>query len=654
MRGVVVTGTDTGVGKTLVAATLLAALRAVGARTLRYVKPVQTGHPPDDDAAWVARRAPLSPHEVLPTAVALRAPVSPFEAARLEGVAPALPRTLPTTPSDAVLVVEGAGGLLVPFDAQATLADAFVAWGLPLVVVARPDVGTLNHTLLTLEAARRRGLAVAAVVVSRPPTDAVAEALCAHGGAPVLVLPRADDPDDVPALARRWLEDPAVRAFVERLAVDPAAATRGPADLLARDAATVWHPYTQHGLGRPPLPVVGGSGAWLTLADGRRVLDGISSWWTTLFGHGHPAIVEAIARQARTLDHVGFGGATHEPAVALAERLVALAPGRLARVFYSDDGSTAVEVALKLAVAWHRRRGDAARTRFVALEGAYHGDTVGAMSVSGDGPFVADFDALRLPVRRTPVPRDAASVASCVDALEATLASAGRSVAAVIVEPLLLGAAGMRTYPEAFLRAVADLARRHGALFVADEVFTGFGRTGTRFACERAGVAPDLLCVSKALTGGALPLSATLATEAVFEAFATPRTADAFLHGHSFTANPIACAAALAALDLLDDAALARGRAIGARIAAGLASLRGRPGVRDVRGIGLVNAVEVDAGDGGYLAEVGRRMADAALRHDVWLRPLGDVVYTVPPLSVTDDEADRIVAAIRAAVAVAT
>jgi adenosylmethionine-8-amino-7-oxononanoate aminotransferase len=332
---------------------------------------------------------------------------------------------------------------------------------------------------------------------------------------------------------------------------------------------------------------------------------------------------------------VQFGGATHRPAVDLAERLVALAPPGLARVFYSDDGSTAVEVALKVALAWHARRGAPTRTRFVALEHAYHGDTVGAMSVSADGPFVADFRGLRFDVTRVPPPVRGADVGACVEALRATLAREGDRVAAVIVEPLVQGAAGMLVYDAAYLRAVADLARRHGALLVADEVFTGFGRTGARFACERAGVAPDVLCVSKALTGGALPLAATLVTAEVFDAFRSTRTADAFLHGHSFTANPIACAAALAALDLLDDAALARARAIGDRLGAGLASIAGDRRVRDIRGLGLVRAVEVDAGPagtrGGGPAD-GRR----ALEAGVFLRPLGDVVYAVPPLCVTD------------------
>jgi adenosylmethionine-8-amino-7-oxononanoate aminotransferase len=651
--GVVVTGTDTGVGKTVVSAWLLVAARRRGAAPA-YWKPVQTGCPPDDDAAFVRVAAGLASAQVAPGAVRLRTPASPFEAARLEGVTPRPPTALPDVGPGGFLVVEGAGGLLVPFDATTTSADLFVAWGLPLVVVARPTLGTMNHTLLTLEAARRRGLVVAGVVVAGAPTAAVVDAIRLHGGVDLVVtLPTLADPArDVAALAARADGDPAAAALLGRLLAPPAAAAPDARTLLARDAAVAWHPYTQHGLGRAPLPVVAAEGATLVLDDGRRVLDGLSSWWTSLWGHGHPAIAAAIARQARTLDHVQFGGATHLPAVALAERLVALAPPGLARVFYSDDGSTAVEVALKVALAWHARRGAPDRTRFVALEHAYHGDTVGAMSVSADGPFVADFRGLRFDVTRVPPPVRGADVGACLEALRTTLAREGDRVAAVIVEPLLLGAAGMLVYDAAYLRGAADLARRHGALLVADEVFTGFGRTGARFACGRAGVAPDVLCVSKALTGGALPLAATLVTAEVFDAFRSTRTADAFLHGHSFTANPIACAAALAALDLLDDAALARARAIGDRLGAGLASLSRDPRVRDVRGLGLVRAVEVDAGPGGYLAEAGRRMADAALEAGVFLRPLGDVVYAVPPLCVTDAEVDRIGAAMRAAVAV--
>jgi adenosylmethionine-8-amino-7-oxononanoate aminotransferase len=643
-RGAIVTGTDTGVGKTLVSAALLEALGAAGVPR-RYWKPVQTGSPPDDDTAEVARLAGLSSEEVVPPAARLRLPASPYEAGLAEGVAVRLPRSLPVAPPDAVWVVEGAGGLLVPLSEHEVLADAFQDWGLPLIVVARPEVGTLNHTLLTLEAARRRGLAVLAVVVSRPPTAPVLSALRSLGAVDVLVFPRLS----VPQEQRRERVDAFSPLFLRNLMASKWEAKGG--DLVRRDAAVVWHPYTQHGAGAEPLPVVAAEGAWLTLAGGRRVLDGTSSWWTTLFGHGHPAIAGAIARQARALDHVMFAGATHEPAVALAERLLALAPPGLARVFYSDDGSTAVETALKMALAFHARRGDALRTRFAALEDGYHGDTAGAMTVSADGPFTADFGALRFPCARVPVPVRGRSVADCLAAFDDLLAREGRLLAALVVEPLLMGAGGMLVTPPSFLRGLVERARARGVLVVADEVFTGFGRTGAVFACGRAGVTPDLLCVAKALTGGTLTLAATLASGAVWSAFLSERREDAFLHGHSYTANPIACAAALATLDLLAAGGCARAEAIGERLDHGLAPLRGRRGVREVRGIGPVRAVELADPDRlGYLSGVGPRLAAAALAQDVLLRPLGPVLYALPPLCVTDDECDRIAAAMVAAV----
>ncbi len=644
MRGVVVTGTDTNVGKTVVAALLLRALKARG-DTVRYWKPIQTGSPPDDDTVLVLGLAGLSADEVLPPAVRLRMPASAYEAALGEDATIPFPIPVPAgQPEDAIWVVEGAGGLLVPLSEHETNADLFADLGLPLVVVARPDVGTLNHTLLTVEAARRRGLSILAVVFSRPPTDAVAAAIRRHGDVEVLLVPA------LPSLTRASLSAVRVSVFDHIDLHSRAHAVRpyernptSARELIARDAASVWHPYTQHGLGAPLLPVVAADGAHLVLSDGRRVLDAISSWWTTLHGHCDPAIAAAIARQARDLDHVIFAGATHEPAVRLAERLLSLAPPGLERVFFSDDGSTAVETALKMALAFHARRGDPQRSRFLALEHGYHGDTAGAMSVSDDGPFTRDFRALRFPCVRVPAPVHGRREADCLEALDEVLAREGEDLAAMIVEPLLMAAGGMLVTSASFLRGVRERTRAHGVLLIADEVLTGFGRTGAVFACIRAGVTPDLLCLGKALTGGTMTLAATLATGAIWSAFLSERKEDAFLHGHSFTGNPIACAASLASLDLLDAAALDRASAIGERIRAGLAPLTGRRGVREFRGIGLVTAVELsDPDHRGYLADVGPKMAATALSRGVLLRPLGPVLYALPPLCVTDAECDTI------------
>jgi adenosylmethionine-8-amino-7-oxononanoate aminotransferase len=330
--------------------------------------------------------------------------------------------------------------------------------------------------------------------------------------------------------------------------------------------------------------------------------------------------------------------------VELAERLVALAPPGLARVFYSDDGSTAVEAALKMALAYHVRRG-APRRRFLALEEGYHGDTVGAMSVSAEGAFTRDFRPVLFPADRIPVTGGG-------EALRRLLARDGDAYAALLVEPLLMGAAGMRTTPPELLRELREATAHHGVLLVADEVLTGFGRTGAMFGCGAAGVAPDLMCLSKALTGGTLPLGATLATEEIFAAFLGSGLGHAFLHGHSYTGNPIACAAALASLRLLTPERLARGTAIGDRLRRRLAPLRGLAHVADVRGIGPVAAVELRAG-GGYLAGLGQDVAEAALARGVLLRPLGPVVYALPPLCVTDAEVDLVGEAMEAAVAAA-
>jgi adenosylmethionine---8-amino-7-oxononanoate aminotransferase len=412
-------------------------------------------------------------------------------------------------------------------------------------------------------------------------------------------------------------------------------------DWVARDAELCWHPYTQHGIEAEPLAVVGAQGSWLELASGRRLIDAISSWWTCLHGHGRPELVGALAEQAARLDHVLFAGCTHEGAVKLAEGLVrvareSLGPG-LSRVFYSDDGSTAVEVALKLAYQCWVRRGEPRRTVFIALEGAYHGDTFGAMALGEPEPFFAEFSPFLFEVVRVP---------PCDQALaEAIEAHAGR-VAALIVEPLVQGAAGMVMYDPGFLVAARRLLDAEGAFLIADEVMTGFGRTGTLFACEQAGVRPDLMSLAKGLTAGMLPLSVTLATEDIYQSFVSDARAKAFFHGHSFTANPLGCAVGVASLELLErERTPARLAAIGARIEASLrAGIGGLSGVKELRRRGGIVALELES-EGGYLASLGERLRAACRRQDVLLRPLGSVLYALPPSSTSESECDLIAAA---------
>ncbi len=423
------------------------------------------------------------------------------------------------------------------------------------------------------------------------------------------------------------------------------------------DRRHVWHPYTQMKTAPPPLAIARGEGAYLITADGRRILDAVSSWWVNVHGHCHPRLNAALASQAARLEQVLFAGCAHEPAARLAEELVRRAPPGLERVFYSDDGSTAVEVALKMAWQSWRNRGETRRDLFVALAHGYHGDTFGAMAVGGVASFHAVFAPLFCAVRRAHAPRCFAEpgVAAggpcsqgCGGTVEQILEHEGERVAAVLVEPMVQGAGGMLIHPPEFLRAVRAATVRHGVPLIADEVFTGFGRTGRMFACEHAGVAPDLLCVSKALTGGYLPLAATLATRSIYEAFLSDARGKALLHGHSFTANPLACAVALESLRIFDETrCLDRVAALERRFAAGLAALARRPAVASVRGLGAIAAVELrPRGAAGYLSELGPWLYERFLERDLLLRPLGDVIYFLPPYVIADDEVDRVFAAI--------
>jgi adenosylmethionine-8-amino-7-oxononanoate aminotransferase len=448
----------------------------------------------------------------------------------------------------------------------------------------------------------------------------------------------------------------------------------GADELLRRDAAHVWHPYTQHGCEERPLAVVGARGAELELADGRVVVDAISSWWTCLHGHGEPRLVAAMARQAARLDHVLFAGATHEPAVALAEQLAAAfrdavartrrdglrAERELTRVFFSDDGSTAVEVALKLAYHAWVQRGERRRTTFVALENGYHGDTFGAMSVGDPSPFFEAYAPLLFKVARAKVDGDGAS-------LRETLRARRGEVAAVVVEPLVQGAGGMAMHSVEFLRAARAACDEFGVPLIADEVMTGFGRTGDLFACAKAGIVPDLLCLAKGLTNGMLPLAATLATEPIFESFKSSDRRRFFPHGHSMTANPIGCAVALESLAIARESGVAaKLDAIGARIERALerslATARDDGRVRGLRRCGGIVAFELVAPSAGvsaaaptgYFSTLTPRLRAAALGHGVLLRPLGDVVYALPPACTTDAQCDAIAAAMSALVTAAS
>ncbi|MEI6557149.1 MAG: adenosylmethionine--8-amino-7-oxononanoate transaminase [Rhodospirillaceae bacterium] len=432
-----------------------------------------------------------------------------------------------------------------------------------------------------------------------------------------------------------------------------------PDALLALDRRHLWHPFTQAQTAPPPLAVKRGCGAVLTLADGREIVDLISSWWVTLHGHAEPAIAHAIAEQAETLEQVIFADFSHEPAVRLAARLAGLLPDGLSRVFFSDDGSTAVEVALKIALQSWRNQGQPGRTRILAFEGGYHGDTFGAMAAGRGSGFYEPFHDLLFPVTLLPYPetwigdesveaREAASLA----VLDRWLDDHGTETAALILEPLVQGAGGMRICRPEFLRALASRLKAAGVLLIFDEVMTGFGRTGTLFACQRAGVVPDLICLSKGLTGGFLPLSATVCHDRLYEAFFGTGFDRAFAHGHSFTANPLGCAAALASMDLLETPECAARRArIESRHRDWLGGLEGHPRLTRPRGWGTIAAITLATGDTGYTAAIAPRLKRDFLEQGLLIRPLGPVIYLLPPYCISDEQLERGYGAIEAAAA---
>ena len=423
-----------------------------------------------------------------------------------------------------------------------------------------------------------------------------------------------------------------------------------PTDLARRH---LWPPYTspERHESQFPLVIVEAEGAWLVAEDGHRYLDGISSWWTCTLGHRHPRVVAALATQVARLDHVSAGGAIHPAIASLAAELCAVAPAGLERVHFSDDGSTAVEVAVKIAFQYWQQNGRPARSRFLALSSAYHGDTLGAVSLAGAEPggFFSVFAPLMFDVARVPPDDDWDRVAT---AIEERLARDGDRIAGVVVEPLLQGAGGMRMYPPPILRRIREATTRADTFLIADEVFTGYGRTGTMWACDQAGIAPDLLCTAKGFTAGMLPMAATLATARIYDGFrAGPDGASrALMHGHSFSGHPLGAAVAREVLAIYRDEHIVDGVAARAtRIGAMLAQLAALPGVRRPRQLGIVGAV--DLGDGGYGGAMGPRFTEAALRHGLYLRPLGDTAYLCPPLNIPPADLDTLCDGFAAAVA---
>jgi adenosylmethionine-8-amino-7-oxononanoate aminotransferase len=408
-------------------------------------------------------------------------------------------------------------------------------------------------------------------------------------------------------------------------------------------SSPVWHPFTQHALEPAMKRIVKTDGAYLIDENGRSVLDAISSWWVITHGHRHPVIMDAIRTATETFDQIIFAEYTHEPAEQLARGLIRLAPPGLAHVFYSDSGSTSVEVALKMALGFFHNIG-APRSRIIVMEYGYHGDTIGTMSTGERGVFNAAYQPLLFGVDKIPFPLPGREQ-DTLDAFEQLCR--GGKVAALLVEPLVLGAGGMRMYPPHLVTALKRIAETHESLLIADEVMTGWGRTGTLFACEQAAIAPDILCTSKGITGGALPLAATLCSAKIFDAHLSTDRSRTFFHSSSYTANPIACAAALANLGVWqNEPVAARIKALESMHRERLAPFQRDPRFRNVRQTGTIVALDLKVSTSGYLSDVGPKLRAFFRERDLLIRPLGNVIYLMTPYCVTSDDLDRAYAAI--------
>jgi len=415
-------------------------------------------------------------------------------------------------------------------------------------------------------------------------------------------------------------------------------------DWLEQGRAHLWRPYCQMKTAKPALPVVRTHGTRLVLADGRELVDGLASWWTACHGYNHPHIAAAVRKQLETMPHVMFGGLSHEPANRLATRLAKLLPGDLDHVFLAESGSVSVEIAMKMALQFHINRGVKGKTRFLAFRGGYHGDTLATMTVCDpDEGMHSLFAGVMTEQVIGDLPRDVAAEAALVALIEAH----AHELAAIVVEPLVQGAGGMLFHAPDILRALRRVADDHGLLLILDEIFTGFGRTGTMFAMEQAGIVPDIVTLSKALTGGTLPLSAAIARRHVFEAFWSDDAGAALMHGPTYMAHALACAAANASLDLFETgqwrADVAR---VSAGLEAGLGPCRAMPGVVDVRVLGAIGVVELERVDDL------EALRGAFLEHGVWVRPLGRVVYLTPAFTITDEDLATLTGAVRAVVSV--
>lgn len=665
-RGCFITGTDTDAGKTVIVSALLRSFRQMGVAATA-IKPVQTGcqsmagqmRAPDVDSYLEAARDSRA-------ARALRRfepACSPHLAARLANTrleaASLVSETRAAMAGAEFALVEGAGGILAPLNEKEAMLDLMTGLRLPVILAIPNKLGCINQALLSMRMLRGSGLDVKGFILSAlAPADSLLmeenrDFLARRGleqEIPLLC--------ELPYLADLQAPDKELRADAwQRLArfLEPVAelllntdSLSGGASLLEDDKKFLWHPYAGTEPAPTVFPVAGASGRHIFLEDGRKLLDGMSSWWCANLGYGRRDLLDALQHQAERLPHIMFGGFTHAAAVKLAAKLLSITPEGLEKVFFADSGSVAVEVALKMAIQYQLAKGFRQRQRICAFRGAYHGDTLGAMSVcdpvNGMHSIFRSYLPSQLFLERPAAPFGGIPDKTALAAMEATLREHSGELAAVVVEPVAQGAGGMWFYHPSYLEMLRNICAELDIVFIADEIATGFGRTGKLFACEWAGISPDIMCLGKALTGGMMSFSAVLCKGRIAKAISNPADPGLpamILHGPTFMANPLACAVALKAVEsLLEFPWRENVLRLEKRLAAGLEPCRSLPGVADVRVLGAIGVVEM-------AQPVNTDKLQAFFVNEgVWIRPFNRLIYVMPPFTATNEEADELAAAI--------
>jgi len=662
-RGLFITATDTGVGKTVCTQVLGVLLKNRGYK-VGVMKPVQCG---GQDAAYLRKVLNLKETEAEIAAFKADEPLSPHLAFQRQKIRFDVQRITSLyqkllSRHDFILV-EGAGGLLVPITAEYMMMDLIRTLGLDIVIVARLDLGTINHTLLTVNQAQANGIAVRGILFNQ------AKRIIRGSG-----IPERNNPDIIRRISRvpvlgvvphmSRLDSSTIQKQCSKK-IDLRPLLRAPQRLdpsrwAAWDKEYIWHPFTQmkDWLKEDPLIIERARGLYLQDTAGRRYLDGISSLWVNVHGHGQADIDQALRQQINRVAHCTLLGSSHTPAIELAKKLVDIAPPGLTKVFYSDNGSTAVEVAIKMAYQYWQNTDKREKVRIAHLDNAYHGDTLGSVSVGGIGLFHKIFNRLIFKTLRLPFPDFYRAppgknypqyTEECLTQMESIFAQQGKEIAALVIEPMVQAAAGIIVWPDGLLKRIKALCEKYDIFLIADEVATGFGRTGRMFACEHEKVTPDFICLAKGLTGGYLPLAATLTTRRVFDGFLFPYKAQkTFFHGHTYTGNPLGCAAALANIKAFErERTLARLAPKIRHMGTRLKKFEELKYVGQVRQKGLMVGIELVRDKKSktpyrWEEKVGVRVCQAARAKGVLLRPLGNVIVLMPPLSISKGEMDTL------------